>query len=343
MRISSRGYVRAVSSAVLFGLIGLAAADVEAAEMKKVTLSHAGATTLRLPFYVAYDKGYFKQENLDLEIVETQSGSDAMKMLAGGSVNFSTGQLLDAVNLSKQGINIVGVAMLTSRLTNSVVIRKSLAGQVKTMKDLEGRTVGVTSVGSGTWQFAGFVGRLQGADTEKFNYIGVGTGANVIGAIKSGRVDAMSYSDPENFKLVQDGDAEFLVDMGDDAVHKKLVGETYLNNQVMVLADYAKRNPDTVQGFVNALQKALDWMNKSSPEEITRSLMGFPGFQKADYNLLLISVRRQLPVRQTAQITKDAFDNAMKFPMTIGLLKEAVPMPVVVDNTFSDKAAKRGN
>lgn len=324
-----------VALTAMQGTAGLAA--------EKVTLSHAGATLLRLPLYVAIQNGYFKDEGIDLEIVSTRSGSAAMKMLAGGSVNFSTGQLLDAVNLNKQDIHVRGVAMLTQRLSNSIVVRKALADKVKSMKDLKGRTVGVTSVGSGTWQFAVFIASLEGMKKEELNFIGVGAGPNVIGAIKSGRVDAMSYADPENLKLVQDGDAAFLVDMTDEATHKRLVGDTYLNNQVMVLKKYAESNPQQVQGFVNAIQRAINWVNSHTVEENAKVIHGFPAFSKLTPAHFLTSVKRALPggVAKTVEVSKNAFNNAMKFPLAVGALKTPMAYDRLIDDRFAKNAVKK--
>ena len=307
-----------------------------------VKISHAGSQIVRLPLYVAIQNGYFKDEGINLEVVDTRSGSDAMKMLAGKAVEFSTGQVLDAVNLNKEGINIQGVAMMTSKFTNSIVVRKATADQIKSVKDLKGRSVGVTSVGSGTWQFAVFAAQQEGLQKEDLNFIAVGTGAEAIGAVKAGRVDALSFGDPENPKLVQDGDAVFLIDMADEATHRKLIGESYVNNQIMVSADYAKANPAVVQAFVNAIQRGLNWANTNTPEEVAKLLLGYKGFEGSDQALLLLAVKRQAGgVPRSGVITKDAFDNAMKLPVAVGVISAPMPYEQLVNTQFAEKAAQQ--
>ena len=266
-----------------------------------------------------------------------------MKMLAGNAVNFAAGQLLDAINLNKQGISAVGIVMLTQRLGNSVVVRKAVADQIKSMKDLKGRTVGITSVGSGTWQFAVFAGSLEGMKAEDFNFIGVGSGPNIIGAVKAGRIDAMSYSDPENYDMVRDGDAVFLIDMADDATHRRILGETYLNNQIMALSSYAKSNPNNVQALVNAIQKAVVWVNTHSIEETTKVLHAYPAFSAQNYEQFLISVKRTLPdaMAKTAMISQAAFDSAIRLPLAVGAIDAAMPYSQLVDSSFAENAIKK--
>lgn len=308
----------------------------------KATVAHAGTQLMRLPLYIAIQNGYFKQEGLDLEIVEIRSGSDGMKMLAGNAVNFATGQLIDAVNLNKQGIQTVGVTMLTQRLTNSIVVRKAVASKYRSMKDLKGANLGVTGVGSGTWQFAVFAGTLEGLKADDFNFIAAGTGAGVIGAMKAGRIDAMSYSDPENLQMVKDGDAEFLIDMADEATHLRILGDSYLNNQIMVLASYAKANPKVVQSLANAIQKGVVWVNTHSIDETAKLLHSYPAFSGLPYAQFLESVQRTLPsgVGKSAVITKAAFDSAMRLPVAVGILDAPMPYEQLVDPSFAENAAK---
>lgn len=314
-------------------------------QLTKVRISHAGAQTFRLPLYVAVQNGYFKDEALEVEVVETASGSDAMKMLAGKAVEFSTGQLLDAVNLNKQGINIQGVAMLTNRMSNSIVVRKAIAGEIKSMADLtkgRNRTVGVTSVGSGTWQVAVYAGLAAGVKQDDFNFIPVGTGANVIGAVTSGRVDAMSFADPENLQLVESGAATFLIDTSDEATHKKLIGDTYLNNQIMVSADYQKEKPEVVQGFVNAIQRGTVWASAHTPEEIATLILGYPGFKGSDQAFMVKALRRMATgIPKSVVITRDAFDNGMKLPLAIGVLDKPMAYEVLVNTSFAEKAVAK--
>ncbi|MCL5960927.1 MAG: ABC transporter substrate-binding protein [Chloroflexi bacterium] len=312
--------------------------------LTKVRVSHAGVGIFRLPLYVALLNGYFKDEGVDVEIVDTRSGSDAMKMLAGGAVEFSTGQLLDAVNLNKEGINIQGVALLTSRIANSIVLKKGLQGQIRSFKDLTGQnhTVGITSVGSGTWQLAVYTAQKDGVKKEDLNFISVGSGASVLAAVKAGKVDAMSYADPENFSLVSGGDAEFLIDLADPATHQKYIGDTYLNNQIMVKADYIKSNPAVVQGFVNGIQRALIWENQHTAEDIAKLLTGYSGFQGFDQKALIGSLKRQASGNpKSAVISKDAFDNAMKLPIAVGAVDQAMPFEKLVNTELAEKAVQK--
>ena len=185
-------------------------------------------------------------------------------------------------------------------------------------------------------------GIAAGLKQEDLNFVPIGTGAQAIAAVKAGRVDAFSFADPENPKLVADGDAVFLIDLTDEQTHKRLIGDTYLNNQIMVSSDYARANPEVVQGFVNAIQRGLNWANSHSPEEVANLIKGYAGFEAMEADLLLLSLRRQASaVPKSAVITKDAYDNAMKFPVAIGVIPAPLPYEQLVNTQFAEKAAQQ--
>ncbi len=315
-----------------------------AKNLGKVRISHAQVGIFRLPVYVALQNGYFKDEGLDVEIIDSKSGSDAMKMLAGGAVEFSTGQLLDAANLQREGIDVKGIAILTNRMTNSIIVKKALAGQIKSFRDLTGQnhTIGITSVGSGTWQFAVYMAQKDGVKKEDLNLVSVGAGTSAIQAMEAGKLDAMSMADPENYVPVADGYAAFLYDMADVAQHKKYIGDTYLNNQMMTRGDYIKSNPEMVQAFVNAIQRAIVWDTGRAPEQIAQVIMGYQGWQGTDQKVLIAMLKRGASGNpKTALIEKDAFDNAIKLPLAVGAIKETMPYEQLVNVEFAQNAIKK--
>ncbi len=314
-----------------------------AKSLGKVRISHATVGVFRLPLYTALQNGYFKDEGLEIEIIDSKSGSDAMKLLAGGGVEFAVGQLLDAVNLQREGIDCKGFLMATNRMTNSITVKKSLAGQIKSFQDLKApKTIGITSVGSGTWQFAVYMAKLQGIAKEELNLVAVGAGTAAISAMKAGKLDAMSMADPENYQVVADGDAVFLYDTADVAQHKQYIGDTYLNNQVMTLGSYIKANPEIVQAFANAYQRAVVWNSSHTPEEIAKVILGYKGWQGTDEKVLVDMLKRGASGNpKSAVITQDAYDNGIKLPLAVAAIDKALPFDQVINTEFAQNAVKK--
>ncbi len=313
-----------------------------AADPVKVKIGHAGIGIFRLPLYVAIKGGFFKEEGIEPEVVDTRSGSDADMMLAGGAVDFVTAPLIDNINLNKQGIHAVGVVALFNRFNNSITIRKSLAGEIKKFEDMKGRPFGVTGIGSGTWQFALFMATVTKMSRDDLNLIAVGTGASMLGAVRAGRVDAMSYADPENNQLVEGGDALFLVDMTDEATHQKYAGNAALFSHMFTTEAVIKAKPQMVQSYVNAIQRSIVWLQGRAPEDVATLIGTYPGFDQVQRPLLIATVKRsQNAWPKTSVISREAYDGAMKLPVAIGAIEAAMPFERLVDNSFAEKAAAK--
>jgi NitT/TauT family transport system substrate-binding protein len=317
------------------------AGSAQAAELTKVHIGHAGVGLFRLPLYVAIENGFFADEGLDLEVIDTQSGSDADKMLAGGAVEFVTAPLVDTINLNKQGIHAIGVANLFDRVYNSVVVQKKLAGEVKQFSDLKGRTVGMTGVGSGTWQFALLMAAVNHMTRDDLNLVAVGTGAAVMGAVHAGRIDAMVYADPEITELIQTGEVTMLVDSMDEATHRKYIGNSALHSEIFTTETYIKQKPQIVQAFVNAIQRAIVWENSHTPQEVSTLISKYPGYAVSNYDpaIMLTSVTRsRAGWPPSAVIPREAVDNSMKIVQTIGVIDAPMPFDQLIDNSFAEKA-----
>ncbi len=325
---------------LLFGLqLGLADAAFAAT---KVLVSQAGVQLYRMPIYVALLNGYFKDEGLDVELVTTRSGADSIKMMVGGAVQFANGPPVDLVNLRNQDIDAKCIAMLSMRLNNSIIVRKEKANEIKSFVDLKGRSLGISGVGSGTWQIVQAMARITGIDPDSINLVSLGVGGSIASAFQAGRVDAISYVDPENYQLMASGEAVPLVDLADDATHRKYFGDELLFNDVAVMSDYAKKNPQTVQAFANAVQRAVSWMHGQPAAAIAKLMKTYEPFQGVEEGLLTATVSRaMIGVPKSIETTTVAFDKMNDLLIKIKIVDTPVSFPLAVDNTFAAAAAKK--
>jgi NitT/TauT family transport system substrate-binding protein len=324
---------------VLAGMIGFSGQMNTAHALETVRVSQAGYQLYRLPLYIAQIKGFFKEENLDVQFISTNSGSDSVKMLVGSAVEFENGPVIDIVNLRKQGIEAKTIGVINSRLNNSIIVPKAKAGEIKSFSDLAGKTVGMTGIGSGTWQVMAAVAKTTNTDLDKINMVSLGT-QGIMQAFLAGRVDALSYVDPEAYLLLKSGDGVPLIDFNDDATHKKYLGDATIYNELIVLDSYANANPAIVQGFMNGVQKALNWLHSTPSEEIVTTVKGYEPFKDLppeDIKGMLDRTGKGYP--KSAVITKEAFDGTMNFMSVVGALDAPLPQDETVNNAFAEKAA----
>lgn len=108
------------------------------------------------PLYIAQDKGYFREGNLAVELVDTLQASDTLAGLTSGTLDVGAGGVGAALmNGIQRGVGVKIVAPLHVErppVTTPLTVAKRLydAGEVRTVADLRGRKVAVNSKGSAT-------------------------------------------------------------------------------------------------------------------------------------------------------------------------------------------------
>src|SRR5207237_4986255 len=105
-----------------------------------------------LPLTLASQLGYFKDEGLSVNISDLRAGSEAVAALMSGSVDAVTGFYEHTVRAGAQGKRLVMVRLF-DRYPGVVIMEgKRHLYAVKSVKDLVGKPVGVTAIGSSTDQ-----------------------------------------------------------------------------------------------------------------------------------------------------------------------------------------------
>lgn len=251
-------------------LLGAFPASAQAApEKPKLTLGVGGKALLYyLPLTIAERQGHFKDFGLDVEINDFAGGARSLQALVGGSVDLVTGAYEHTIRMQAKGQDIRATIELLRFPTIVIAVRKDLAGKIKTPADLKGMKIGVTAPGSSTYITAVHAMVKAGLKSTDASFIGVGAGASAVAAMKKGEIDAISHLEPVISKLEQDGDIVVLVDTRTEAGTRALFGATNPAACLYLRQDFIEKNPNTTQAAVNALYKALRWIDKASPEQI---------------------------------------------------------------------------
>ena len=311
----------------------------------KVRISQAEYNLTRLPLYVALLKGYFKDEGLDCQLLVVNSGPNASKMLAGGALEFVAGPPLGVLQLRAQGIDAKIISDLSYRGSNSIVVQTSKADQIKSMKDIAGPLIGITGVGSQTWQWVIILAKAAGVDTNGLKFVSLG-GSSIVGAFTAGRIDVLSYADPEPYELVASGQAKFLVDLSDVETQRKFIGDKFLFGIVAAMTDYTKAHPDVVQKFANALQRAFSWIDANKGQatadllENSTTFYKDSGFNMMKHDLLMAMLKRSEPAfPPDGTIDRALYENTTKYLSMVS--KDIAPYQDAVDNSFAAEAARK--
>src|SRR2546428_1508157 len=237
----------------------------------KVSIGSA-ASLLYLPWDLAKALNYFEDENLDVQLTYANAGTEAATALLSGSVDFTGNSLDHSIKAQIAGKPTKMVVSFAKLPGTGFVVRGDLKDSVKSVKDLKGRTVGATSVGSGTHLLLTYVMNQAGMVQDKdytFKPCGSGTMAATLDAKGA---DACMNSDPFVTQYVSAGKGFLLKDFRTAKDTSELLGGAYQFTGAVTTQAFIQSNPDVVQRVVNALVKTNRYIAANSAKDVTAKL-----------------------------------------------------------------------
>ena len=277
-------------AAVVALLLPALAAHAQAPEKKDVKLGVGGAPSLYyLPLAIADRLGFFKEQGLTVEVADFKGGSQALQALVGGSADVVTGAYEHTLRMQAKAQDVRAVIELGRNPGIVLAVKKDRAEKIKTVADLKGAKIGVTAPGSSTNMMVWYLMAKAGLTKDDASYVGVGTGAAGIAAIKKGEIDAISNIDPVSAKLEADGDVVVLAETRSNAGTIKVFGGSMAAASLYMRGDFIDKNPNTVQALTNAFYKALKWLEKATPEQIADAVP--PEYLLGDRALYIAAVK----------------------------------------------------
>ncbi len=219
------------------------------------------------PLHIALDKGFFKEEGLDLQIVETDQGLEGA---VGGSIDIAhqdTGPLLDA---AVKGVKAKAISpWRTGEFLMFVVNDK-----IKKPEDMVGKTLINYPIGDRFFLLHTQMLKEAGYDTDKFkpNWIQMAGGSDPKAqAFVDGKVDG-TYILPRH--------KEMALKAGGRLLYEKL--QTWPQESLAVTDAFAAKNPNTIVHFLRAIIKAQQVYSDKSNKDYVIKLMTSKGFNITD-------------------------------------------------------------
>ncbi len=221
-----------------------------------------------LPNMLTKRLGYFDQQGLDVTLIDEASGQSAEDQVLAGQVEAGSGSYNHTIELQAAGKNIESVIQLDIAPGEAEMVSTKEAGQIQSVKDLKGKNLGVTELGSGTQTLTIALLHQVGIAQDQVHFVPVGAGDTFIAAIKQGRIDAGMTTEPTISRLIASGLAKPLVDLRTPQSTQAALGGSYPFICVFMKNDYVASHKDAVQKLVNAYVKTLQWIHTHTAEQI---------------------------------------------------------------------------
>ena len=312
-------------------------------EKSRITIAVGGKPLFYyLPLTIADRLGYFKDEGLSVEIVDFPGGAKALQALLGGSADLVSGAFEHTISMQAKGQMIK--AVVVQARYNSIVLglRKDVAARYKSPKDLKGLKIGVTAPGSSTNMFVSALLAKDGLKPDAVAIIGVGATSGAVAIMRKGEIDGISNLDPVISHLEVGGDMVTVVDTRTEQGMKEVYGGEYAAISVYATHEFIAKNPNTTQAVVNAVVRALHWLQHATPEQIVQTVPPeYYGNDKGLYKVALMKNLNGYSVDGTvsAQAAQNVFKVLNSFEPTVQ--KARIDLSRTYDNSFALKAGQK--
>jgi NitT/TauT family transport system substrate-binding protein len=220
-----------------------------------------------LPNMLAQQLGYFKAENLDVTLIDEGSGQASEEEVVAGNVDAGSGAYSHPMVLNTLGKKIETICQFGIAPGEAEVVDSSLTN-ISSPKDLGGKNLGVTDIGSGTHVLTQAILGTAGLDPTKSQYVAVGAGDTFIAAIQQHKIAAGMTTYPTISRLVNSGKGKILVSLLTPADTRAALGGDYPFIGVFAKNDWVNSNKNVAQRLVNAYVKTLKFMHSHTAAEI---------------------------------------------------------------------------
>jgi ABC-type nitrate/sulfonate/bicarbonate transport system substrate-binding protein len=240
---------------------------------------------------VAKEKGLFEKEGLKPEITIYRGGGETFEAITAGSADLGPVAVPLVATSRKRGVLTKIVAGNGDEWSGWILGVKS-DSPIKTVKELDGKKVGITSAGSGTDTLALW---SQGVSKVTFQRAPVGGGGLVPNLLNNNLAAAVIYS-PLSYQVVSEGKVRVLTDYA-TAMPPNLIGGWAATEK-----NINDRRP-FIQKGLNALYGALEYM-RNNPEYAIKTIASnnelSPEIAKMEYEKTFLKLSRDGQTRLSA-------------------------------------------
>jgi len=240
-----------IAIACVFGAAAVHAEPVRGA--------YPSANVQFLPAFVALEKGFYKREGLDPELISVRSAVTAVQALLGNQIHFifSVGPQMPSV---WEGADIILLAQMIGRPTFSLIVTP----EIQKVTDLKGKKIGV-SFGGSTFAGTKAVLELYKMNPDKdVQYVSIPGSQPKIAALQQGIIQAALLAPPSDYVAVKAG-FKRLVNLAD------LFKDTSFSG-LAATGKTIRENPQFVKRMVRAVVRGVIH-SRDYPEDAIQTMM----------------------------------------------------------------------
>ena len=271
----SRFVVRGVTALlVIAALFASATPATRAADLTTVRVGRAIVNSWPFAFFeVGQDAHIWEKVGIKLDIASFKGDGQLQQALTAGSVDFGLGSG-PAMGYRAKGVPAIGVAVLYAAPGDMAIV-VAPNSSVKTINDLKGKKLGVTTAGSLTDWLVHELARQKGWGSEGIDSVAMGSTEARVAAMQSGEIAGSVGDIGVAYELEEQGKGKLLQTFGNFV-------QKFETHVIFASDDMVSKHPDVVARFLKGWYMTVAYAKTHKPEVIasTRTVL-----KESDYVL----------------------------------------------------------
>ncbi|WP_407984615.1 ABC transporter substrate-binding protein [Pradoshia eiseniae] len=303
--------------------------------VKPVRVAEVTRSIFYAPQYAAIEKGFFKEEGLDIDLQTTWGGDKTMTALLSGGADIALVGSETSIYVHGQESRdpVINFAQLTQTDGTFLVSRKPIDNfnwdMLKDSTFLGQRKGGMP-------QMVGeFVLKKHDIDPKSdLNLVQNIDFANIASAFSSGTGEFVQLFEPQASMFEKEGKGYIVASFGQESGHVPYT--TFMAKQ-----SYIKDNQDTVEKFTRAIYKAQQWVQETDSKEVADVIS--PYFEDTDASIIAMAVERYKAQESFALdpiLDQAEWANLQDIMKEAGELDSFIDHQTLVDTSFAKEVSK---
>lgn len=249
---------------------GTAAWLLAAALLLGASTGAAAAETLRVgkavsgpfdfvPLDIGMAKGFFAAHGVTVEEVDFSGSAKLQQALGADAIDVGLGSGPELAFVAK-GNSDLAIAAFAGPPDSQVLVVKS-DGPIKSVPDLKGRNIGVSTVGSLTDWLVRELARQEGWGPDGINPVALGGTAARISSMRTGATDGMVTDVASAIQLEEQGTGRTLVHFGS-------VAPNFIIHAIFATDQAMKERPEDLRRFLAGWFETISWMRANKAETV---------------------------------------------------------------------------
>ena len=295
--------------------------------LKKITVAEVAHTIFYAPQYVALEKGFFKDEGLDVKLILTSGADKVTAAVLSGDANigFSGSEATIYVYNGGEKDYLKTFAQLTQKDGSFLVSRKKIKNF--TVEDLKGKNIIGGRAGGMPVMTLKYAIMQNGINPDKDTFVDTSVAFSAMsGAFIGGQGDFVTLFEPNALDIEKQGYGYVVASLGE-------MGGIVPYTSYSAKKSYIEKNKDTIKKFTKAIQKGLDFVHNNTDKEVAKAISKqFPDTSLKDLEEVVKRYRKIDAWPKTTNFSEKSFNHLQDIMIKNKDLKEKVAYSKLIYN-----------